>query len=175
MRRYTKLTNLYPDSSRKIERSSTSAQLEMKKREVTTDSEEIKRIIRDYIMNNSMAINWLTWKKMDRSSLKFNLPRLNKEEIQRVESDTTERLPKVLYRLAPAYLIVLISHNLSPHDTTITQPSFCSLAPGSRSLHLLSLRSIHLGHSASLPLAAFAPRHSGLPLSITSESLWPLT
>ena len=81
MRRYTKLTNLYPDSSRKIERSSTSAQLEMKKREVTTDSEEIKRIIRDYIMNNSMAINWLTWKKMDRSSLKFNLPRLNKEEI----------------------------------------------------------------------------------------------
>ena len=95
--------------------------------------------------------------------------------LQRVESDTTERLPKVLYRLAPAYLIVLISHNLSPHDTTITQPSFCSLAPGSRSLHLLSLRSIHLGHSASLPLAAFAPRHSGLPLSITSESLWPLT
>ena len=95
--------------------------------------------------------------------------------LQRVESDTTERLPKVLYRLAPAYLIVLISHNLSPHDTTITQPSFCSLAPGSRSLHLLSLRSIHLGHSASLPLAAFAPHHSGLPLSITSESLWPLT
>ena len=95
--------------------------------------------------------------------------------LQRVESYTTEQLTRVLYKLAPAYLTV-ISHNLSAHDTCITQPCFYSLAPGSRSLHLPSLRSIHLDHSASpSPPAAFAPRHSGLPLSTTSESLWPLT
>ena len=46
------------------------------KGEVTTDNEEIQRIIRDHY-ENYMAIKWITWKKMDRFLEKFNLPRLN--------------------------------------------------------------------------------------------------
>ena len=33
-------------------------------------------------MSNYMAINWITWKKWDRFLEKFNLPRLNQEEIE---------------------------------------------------------------------------------------------
>lgn len=33
-------------------------------------------------MSNHMAIKWITWKKWDRFLEKFNLPRLNKEEIE---------------------------------------------------------------------------------------------
>ena len=33
-------------------------------------------------MNNYMAIKWIAWKKMDRFLEKFNLPRLNQEEIE---------------------------------------------------------------------------------------------
>lgn len=45
-----------------------------------------------------------------------------------------------------------LSHTTSPltHDTPI-RPSFCSLAPSSRPLHLLSLWSIHLDHFAPSP------------------------
>ena len=33
-------------------------------------------------MNDYMAIKWITWKKWDRFLEKFNLPRLNQEEIE---------------------------------------------------------------------------------------------
>ena len=51
------------------------------KGEVTTDSAEIKRILRDYyeqLYDNKMD----NWEEMDRFLEKFNLPRLNQEEIE---------------------------------------------------------------------------------------------
>ena len=53
----------------------------MKKDEVTTDNAEIQRIIRDYyeqLYGNKMD----NLEEMDRFLEKFNLPRLNQEEIQ---------------------------------------------------------------------------------------------
>ena len=52
----------------------------MKKGEITTDSAEIQRIIRDY-----MAIKWITWKKWTDSYL----PRLNQEEIEIMNNPIT--------------------------------------------------------------------------------------
>ena len=40
-------------------------------------------------MNNYMAIKWITWKKMDRFLEKFNLPRLNQEEIEIMNNPVT--------------------------------------------------------------------------------------
>ena len=53
----------------------------MKKREVTADNTEIQRIIRDYygqLYGNKMD----NLEEMDRVFKKFNLPRLNQEEIE---------------------------------------------------------------------------------------------
>ena len=52
----------------------------MKKEEVTTDNEEIQRIIKDYyeqLYGNKMD----DLEEMDRFLEKFKLPRLNQEEI----------------------------------------------------------------------------------------------
>ena len=53
----------------------------MKKRDVTTDNAEIQRIIRDYYeqLYGSKIDNL---EEMDRFLEKFNLPRLNQEEIE---------------------------------------------------------------------------------------------
>ena len=40
-------------------------------------------------MNNYRAIKWITWKKMDRFLEKFNLPRLNQEEIEIMNNPIT--------------------------------------------------------------------------------------
>ena len=50
-----------------------------KKGEITTDNTEIQRIIRDY-----MPIKWTTWekKKKEKFLIKYNLPKLNEEEIE---------------------------------------------------------------------------------------------
>ena len=58
------------------------------KGEVTTDNAEIKRIIRDYyeqLYGNKMD----NLKEMDRFSKKFNLPRLNHEEIEIMSNPIT--------------------------------------------------------------------------------------
>ena len=74
-----KLTNLQPDSSRKKETQINKIRNE--NGEVTTDNAEIQRIIRDYyeqLCGNSMD----NLEEMDRFLEKFNLPRLNQEEIE---------------------------------------------------------------------------------------------
>ena len=60
----------------------------MKKREVTTDNAEIQRIIRDYyeqLYGNNMD----NLEEMDRFLEKFNLPRLNQEEIEIMKNSVT--------------------------------------------------------------------------------------
>ena len=60
----------------------------MKKREVTTDNAEVLRIIRDYyeqLYENKMD----NLEEMDRFLEKFNLPRLNQEEIEIMKNSVT--------------------------------------------------------------------------------------
>ena len=75
------MTSFYPDSSRKKERRIKSINLEMKKERFTTDNAEIQRIMRDcyeQLYGNKMD----NLEEMDRFLEKFNLPRLNQEEIE---------------------------------------------------------------------------------------------
>ena len=88
MRRYTKLTDLHPDLSRKKERRIKSTKLENEKGEVTTDNAEIQRIITDYyeqLYGNKMD----NLEEMERFLEKFNLPRLNQEEIEIMNNPIT--------------------------------------------------------------------------------------
>ena len=55
------MKNLQPDSSRKKEKNQIN-KIRNEKGEDTTDNAEIQRIIRD-IMNNDIAIKWITWNK----------------------------------------------------------------------------------------------------------------
>ena len=73
-----KLTNLQPDSSRRDKNQINKIRNE--KGEVTTDNEEIQRMIRDYyeqLYDKKMD----NLEEMDRFLEKFNLPILNQEEI----------------------------------------------------------------------------------------------
>ena len=75
-----KLTKLQLDSSRKKEKNQIN-KIRNEKGEVTTDNAEIQRIIRDYyeqLYGNKID----NLADMDRFLEKFNLPRLNQEEIE---------------------------------------------------------------------------------------------
>ena len=81
------MLSLYPDTSRKKERSQIN-KIRNEKGEVTTDSEEIQRTIRDYYeqlygnkMNNS--------EEMDKFLEKFNIPRLNQDEVEIMNNPIT--------------------------------------------------------------------------------------
>ena len=58
------------------------------KEEITIDNAEIQRI-EETIMKNYMAINWITWKKIDRFLENVNLLRLNQEEIEIMNNPIT--------------------------------------------------------------------------------------
>ena len=81
-----KLTNLQPDSSRRDKNQINKIRNE--KGEVTTDNEEIQRIIRGYyeqLHDNEMD----NLEEMDRFLEKFILPRLNQEEIEIMNNPIT--------------------------------------------------------------------------------------
>ena len=59
-----KLTDLQPDSSRKKEKNQINT-IRNEKEEATTDNAEIKDYKR--LINNYMAIKWITWKKWKHS------------------------------------------------------------------------------------------------------------
>ena len=82
-----KLTSLQPDSSRKKEKNQIN-KIRNEKGEVTIDNAKIQRIIRDYCEQlYGNKINNL--KEMDRFLEKFNLPRLNQEEIEIMNNPIT--------------------------------------------------------------------------------------
>ena len=82
------MTNLFPDSSRKKEKNQIN-KIRNEKGEVATDNAEIQRIIiRDYYKQrygNKMD----NLEEMDRFLEKFNLPRLNTEEIEIMNNPIT--------------------------------------------------------------------------------------
>ena len=70
-----------------------------KKGEVTTDNEEIQRIIRDYyeqLYGNKMD----NLEEMDRFLEKFNLPRLNQEEIEIMNNPITSTEIEVVIKIS---------------------------------------------------------------------------
>ena len=65
-----------------------STKLELEKEEVSTENAEIQRIIRDYY--EQLYINKIdNLEEMARFLEKFNLPRLNKEELEIMNNPTT--------------------------------------------------------------------------------------
>ena len=88
-----KLTNLQPDSSRK--KKNQVNKIRNDKGEVTIDNGKIQRIIRDYYEQ-------LHGNKMDRFLEKFNLPRLNQEEIEIMNNPiTSTEIEAVIKNLPP--------------------------------------------------------------------------
>ena len=83
-----KIHKIQPDSSRKKREKTQIIKIRNEKGEVTTDNAEIQRIIRDYyeqLYGNKMD----NLQEMDRFLEKFNLPRLNQEEIEIMNNPIT--------------------------------------------------------------------------------------
>ena len=81
------MTSFYSDSTRKKEKNQIN-KIRKEKGEVTTENAEIQRIIRDYYeqpYDNKMD----NLEEMDRFLEKFNLPRLNQEEIEIMKNSVT--------------------------------------------------------------------------------------
>ena len=80
--------NIWPDSPRKKRQKNQISKIRNEKGEVTTDNAEIQRIIRDYyeqLYGNKID----NLEEMDRFLEKFNLPRLNQEEIEIMNNPIT--------------------------------------------------------------------------------------
>ena len=74
--------------------------LEMKKERLTTDNAEIQRIIRDYyeqLYGNKID----NLEEMDRVLEKFNLPRLNQEEIEIMNNPITSTEIEAVIKKSP--------------------------------------------------------------------------
>ena len=56
-------------------------------------------------MNNYMAIKWITWKKWIECYKKFNLPRLNQEEIEIMNNPITSTEIKTVIKNLPKHKI----------------------------------------------------------------------
>ena len=86
-----------PDSSRKKNQIN---KIRNEKGEVTTDNTEIQRIIRDYyeqLYGNKMD----NLQEMDRFFEKFNLPRLNQEEIEIMNNPITSTEIEAVIKVSP--------------------------------------------------------------------------
>ena len=86
LKRSTKLINPQPDLSRKKE--GTQINKIRNEKEVTTDITEIQRIIRDYYMK-LYANKTENLEEMDKFLEKYHLPRLNQDEIEKINGPIT--------------------------------------------------------------------------------------
>ena len=87
LKRETGLINLQPDSSRK-KRESTQISKTRNKKEVTTDSTEIPRIIRDYC--EQLYVHKMdNLEEMEKFLERYSLPRLPQEEIENISRPIT--------------------------------------------------------------------------------------
>ena len=93
------MKNLWQDSSRKKEKNQIN-KIRNEKGGVTTDNEEMQRIIRDYykqLYGNKID----DLEEMDRFLEKFNLPRLNQEEIEIMNTPITSTGIKAVIKNLP--------------------------------------------------------------------------
>ena len=82
------MINHYPDSSRKKKEKTQINRIRNEKGEVTTDTEEIQRIMWDY--NKQLYANKMdNLEEMDKFLEMHNLPRLNQEEIENMNRPIT--------------------------------------------------------------------------------------
>ena len=96
MRRYTKLTNLWLDSSKK--KKNQINKIRNEKGEVTIDNAELQRIMRDYyeqLYGNKMD----NLEEMDRFLEKFSVPKLNQEEIEILDNPITSTEMEVVIKI----------------------------------------------------------------------------
>ena len=82
LKRSTKLINPQPDLSRKKERTQIN-KIRNEKGEVTTNTTEIQRIIRNYSMQ-LYANKMENLEEMDKFLEKYNFPRLNQDKIEKM-------------------------------------------------------------------------------------------
>jgi len=96
------LTRLQPDSSRKKGEKNQINNLRNEKGHVTTDNAEIQRIIReDYEQLHDNKMNNL--EEMNRFLEKFNLPRLNQEEIEIMNNPILSPEIEIVIKNLPKY------------------------------------------------------------------------
>ena len=94
------MTNPYPDSLGKKRETNQINKSRNQKGEVTTDIAEIQRIKRDYYELYGNKIDNL--EEMDRFLKKFNLPRLNQEEIEIMNNPiTSTEIEAVIKKISP--------------------------------------------------------------------------
>lgn len=97
LRRTTELTNLQPNSLRKKER----AQINKIKNEITTNSTEVQRIIKDYY-EQLYTSKFNNVEEMDKFLEVYNLPRLNQEEFENLNRPVTTKGIEVVIKNLPA-------------------------------------------------------------------------
>ena len=83
-----KIDKTFPDSSRKKEKNQIK-KIRNEKRKVTIDNAEIQRIIREYYEQQLYGNETDNLEEMDRFLEKFNLPRLNQEEMEIMNNPIT--------------------------------------------------------------------------------------
>ena len=94
------MTNLWPDSSRKKREKNQINKIRNEKGEVTIDNGKIQKIIRDYyeqLYGNKMDNR----EEMDRFLEKFNLLRLNQQEIEIMRNPITSTETEVVIKNLP--------------------------------------------------------------------------
>ena len=70
--------------------------------EITTDSTEIKRIVRNYY-EEQYAKKFKNLREMDKFQEKYNLPKLNEEEAQILNRQVTADEIKAIVKILPAH------------------------------------------------------------------------
>ena len=67
-------------------------------------------------MSNYLPIKWTAWEKMDKSLEKYNLPRLNQEEIEIINSlITSTETETVIKNLRKAHAQITLQENSIKH------------------------------------------------------------